>query len=112
MRRGASLVVSTLLKRPQYFFKVHLHAPLVRPDELREAHSLKVHEPCAKVFWSCRADSESDPSSMIDIHHEAGRRAVVAPLEDAVERRVAILNCFAAACLVSIRRGAIAQGFG
>ena len=50
MRREHLLPVPTLLQGPQHFLKISLHTPLVRPDELRESHLLKVHEPCDKVF--------------------------------------------------------------
>ena len=50
MRREHLLPVATLLQGAEYFFKVRLHAPLVRRDELREAHCLKVHESRGKVF--------------------------------------------------------------
>jgi hypothetical protein len=50
VRHEHFLTVPTLLQSPQHSLKVCLHAPLVRPDELREAHRLKMHEPRSKVF--------------------------------------------------------------
>ena len=50
MRRKRFLPVPTLLQGPQHFLEISLHAPLLRPDELRESHLLKIHEPRGKVF--------------------------------------------------------------
>ena len=112
MRREHLLPIAALLQGPQHFLKVRLHAPLVRPDELREAHRLKVHESCGKVFLELPGRFRQGPVIGIDSHHEVGRGAVVTPLEDAVERRVTGLNRRAAVRLLGIRRRAIAQSFG
>ena len=50
VRREHLLAVSTLLQGAEHRFKIRLHAPLVRRDEMREAHCLKVHESRGKVF--------------------------------------------------------------
>ena len=50
MRCEHPLPIAALLYRAEYLFKIRLHTPLVRRDELREAHCLKVHKPCGNVF--------------------------------------------------------------
>ena len=112
MRREHLLPVATLLQGAEYLFKVRLHAPLVRRDELREAHCLKVHESCGKVFLELLGGFRQRRVIWIGSHRKVGRGAVVAALQDAVERCVAVLKRFAALRLLGIRRGAIAQGFG
>ena len=96
----------------EHRFKIRLHAPLVRRDELREAHCLKVHESRGKVFLELLGGFRQRRVVWIGSHRKVGRWAVVAALQDAVERCVAVLKRFAALRLLRIRRGAIAQGFG
>ena len=50
VRREHLLPVPTLLQGAEHRFKIRLHAPLVRRDDLRESHCLKVHESRGKVF--------------------------------------------------------------
>jgi hypothetical protein len=73
---------------------------------------LEVHEPRGKVFLKLPGGFRQRPVLGVDRYHKMGRGAVVAPLEDAVQRRVTGLNRFAAVRFVSIRRRTIAQSFG
>ena len=66
----------------------------------------------ARCFWSCLGGFGQGRVVWIGGHREVGRGAVIAALQDAVERCVAVLKRFAALRLLSICRGAIAQGFG
>src|SRR5258708_5809945 len=112
MRRERLLPVATLLERAEYFFKICLHAPLVRRDELREAHCLKVHKACGNVFLEKLRGFRQGLVIGIGSHHEVGRGAVICALQDTVERGVPVLNYFAALRLLSMCRAPIAQSFG
>jgi hypothetical protein len=84
----------------------------VRRDGLREAHCLEVHQSCGEVFLEPLSGFGQGRVAWINDHREVRRGAVIASLEDAVERCVPILKRFAVLGLLSIFWGAIAQGVG
>ena len=73
---------------------------------------MKVHKPCGNVFLENLGRLRQGVVIRICSHLEMGRGAIVAALQDAIERCVAVLSYFAALRLLSIRGGAIPQSFG
>jgi len=73
---------------------------------------LKVHKPCGNVFLKNLGRLQQSVVIRICGHREMGRGAIVAALQDAIERCVAVLSYFAALRLLSMCGGAIPQSFG
>src|ERR1700730_7391969 len=80
MCRKHLLPVTTLLEGTEHAFKIPLDAPLVRRDELCEAHGLKVHKACGKVFLQKVSGFRQGLVIGIGSHCEMGRGAVIAAL--------------------------------
>src|SRR5258708_16637562 len=103
MRGEHPLPVGALLEGAEHFFKIRLYTPLVRHDELREAHCLEVHQSRAEVFLKLYGGFREGRVVWIEDYRKVGRGAAIAALQDAVERCVPDLKRFAALGLETLQ---------